>query len=282
MIVWFNNLHENLKFTHEIEINKRLNFLDVLVIKQGNRFSTRIFRKAVHPLKLMRWDSEIAIKYKRNLLKTMIYRTFKISSGHFLERDLRTLKEIFLNSGFPFKFIRKQIDEFFLQKRESIGRTAGPSPKNITFGINYINENSQKFIRKVSKLTDKFIPSNVRVRFYYKRNRTLESVFSKKFKNYSKKEGPCVYEIPCKNCPKKYIGQTGRMLAIRIKEHQQLRENSALTSHVHTTGHQMDFENTRILFNENNTIKREILELISIKRSEHMENNTGIDLILFH
>ena len=72
------------------------------------------------------------------------------------------------------------------------------------------------------------------------------------------------------------------MLAIRNKEHGKLRENSALTSHVHTTGHQMDFENTRILFNENNTIKREILESISIKRSEHMENNTGIDLILFH
>ena len=94
-------------------------------------------------------------------------------------------------------------------------------------------------------------------------------------------EGPCVYEIPCKNCPKKYIGQTGRMLAIRIKEHSQLREKSALTNHIHTTGHQMDFEKARILFNENNTIKREILESISIRRSYHLENNTGIDLILF-
>ena len=68
LISWFNNLHENLKFTHEIEINKTLNFLDVLVLKRGNRFSTRVFRKGVHPLKLMRWDSEIAIKFKRNLL----------------------------------------------------------------------------------------------------------------------------------------------------------------------------------------------------------------------
>ena len=43
----------------------------------------------------------------------------------------------------------------------------------------------------------------------------------------------------------------------------------------------MDFENSRMLFNENDTIQREILESISIKRSEHLENNRGIELILF-
>ena len=61
----------------------------------------------------------------------------------------------------------------------------------------------------------------------------------------------------------------------------QIREKSALTNHVHTTGHNMDFEKARILFNETNTIKREILESILINLSDHLENNTGIDLILF-
>ena len=64
----------------------------------------------------MRWDSEIAIKYKRNLLKTLIYRTFKISSGHFLESDLRESKEIFLKSGFPYKFIQNKLTHFLFKK----------------------------------------------------------------------------------------------------------------------------------------------------------------------
>ena len=125
------------------------------------------------------------------------------------------------------------------------------------------------------------MPSNVKIKYYYKRNRCLNSIFSKNYKNYNKNEGGGVYEICCKNCSKKYIGQTGRSLAIRVKEHMQLREKSALTNHVHTTGHNMDFEKARILFNETNTIKREILESILINHSNHLENNTGIDLILF-
>ena len=28
-----------------------------------------------------------------------------------------------------------------------------------------------------------------------------------------------VYEIPCKNCPKSYIGESGRLLATRLNEH---------------------------------------------------------------
>ncbi len=72
-----------------------------------------------------------------------------------------------------------------------------------------------------------------------------------------------------------------RSIAFRIKEHMLLREKFALMNHVHTTGHQMNFENARILFNETDAKKREILESILINQNDHLENNTGIDLILF-
>ncbi len=34
------------------------------------------------------------------------------------------------------------------------------------------------------------------------------------------KRSRCVYQIKCSDCPKSYIGQTGRQLSQRIKEHQ--------------------------------------------------------------
>ena len=42
----------------------------------------------------------------------MIYRKIRISHGNFLDTYLNDLKEIFWNSGFPLKFIEKQIMTF--------------------------------------------------------------------------------------------------------------------------------------------------------------------------
>ena len=35
-----------------------------------------------------------------------------------------------------------------------------------------------------------------------------------------------VYRIPCTNCPRTYIGQTGRTLTQRLKEHQRAVRNA--------------------------------------------------------
>ena len=36
----------------------------------------------------------------------------------------------------------------------------------------------------------------------------------------------CVYKIPCKNCEKSYVGETGRSLGIRMEEHWKEAERS--------------------------------------------------------
>ena len=56
-----------------------------------------------------------------------------------------------------------------------------------------------------------------------------------------------VYQIPCANCNKSYIGQTGRNLSQRIKEHQKAvatfnTDTSALTEHVLSKDHHIDWE----------------------------------------
>ena len=51
----------------------------------------------------------------------------------------------------------------------------------------------------------------------FKRNRTLESVFSKNYKNKNKNEGLSVYEIHCKNSPKKYIGQLSNQVRWQLE-----------------------------------------------------------------
>ncbi len=118
LLLNFNSLHNNLKFTMEKESNSCLNFLDVLVVKIGDRFGTRVFRKSINPLTLHHWTSSLPFKYKINLIKTMTFRVFSISSGNFLKSELNILENIFLNSGYPLNIIKKETNQFFENLRK--------------------------------------------------------------------------------------------------------------------------------------------------------------------
>ena len=61
-----------------------------------------------------------------------------------------------------------------------------------------------------------------------------------------------VNRIPCMCCSQSYIGQTGRTLTCRLKEHRQAVSQgdfnaSALAEHAVNTGHQIDWSNTGVL-----------------------------------
>ena len=61
-----------------------------------------------------------------------------------------------------------------------------------------------------------------------------------------------IYQIPCSRCPQTYIGQTGRTLGQRLKEHQRAGRDrntstSALANHVCSTGHPVDWNRAQIL-----------------------------------
>ena len=40
-----NTRHKNIRFTGEIENNSKLAFLDTVIFKEGNRFTTSVYRK---------------------------------------------------------------------------------------------------------------------------------------------------------------------------------------------------------------------------------------------
>ena len=54
-----------------------------------------------------------------------------------------------------------------------------------------------------------------------------------------------VYQIGCQDCPATYVGQTGRLLAQRVKEYKSALTNacperSAIAEHAIDTGHTID------------------------------------------
>ena len=74
-----------------------------------------------------------------------------------------------------------------------------------------------------------------------------------------------VYEVDCNNCFKKYTGETGRKLKVKMKVHKddggKSRKNKKITGlsqHVKTTGHSPAWDDVRIIYRENNWKKRKL------------------------
>ncbi|XP_077278940.1 uncharacterized protein LOC143906618 [Temnothorax americanus] len=83
-----------------------------------------------------------------------------------------------------------------------------------------------------------------------------------------------VYKINCGDCDASYVGQTGRQLQTRIKEHQaHIRRNttsrSVITEHRLESGHDFEWNAVEILDSEPYINKRLISEMICIKRQKN-------------
>jgi len=66
-----NNTHPSIDFTMELEVNSRLPFLGMDIIRNGCRLDTGL---------LLHYHSHVDGRYKRSLLNTMLNRAFKLSS----------------------------------------------------------------------------------------------------------------------------------------------------------------------------------------------------------
>lgn len=86
-----------------------------------------------------------------------------------------------------------------------------------------------------------------------------------------------VYRIDCEDCDVSYVGQTGRKLSIRIKEHNKhinrnTTNKSVITEHRINLNHNFKWEDITILDTENHYNKRLISEMIHIKRQKNSLN----------
>ena len=93
---YLNQQHSQIKFTHEIEIDNRLPFLDVLVCKNNNEFATSLFRKQTFTGLAMKYNSAISSSFKLNLVQCLVHRAFKICSSYLsFTKELDFLRNFF-------------------------------------------------------------------------------------------------------------------------------------------------------------------------------------------
>ena len=89
-----------------------------------------------------------------------------------------------------------------------------------------------------------------------------------------------VYQVPCVNCPASYVGQTGRCLGKRMKDHRKAVEsgdcaNSALAEHTWSHHHPVDWDKVRLLEQQPRLYHRLTLESIHIRSHPHILNRNN-------
>ena len=115
------------------------------------------------------------------------------------------------------------------------------------------------------------------VRAVFKSCHTLRQTLTKvKNKRQDELKSRTVYEVPCKVCDKVYIGETGRSLNDRIKEHKYAvrtgNKKNGIAVHVQESDHPVDWSSAKLRVNEQHLWKRKMLEAIHIKIQDNPSN----------
>ena len=262
-----NSQHPNIRFTMEIEENNQLPFLDVLVKKRDDgSLAHCVYRKPTHTNRYLNAASHHHPATKRCVLNTLVKRAERICDADSLQEEMTFLRRTFQENGYDKKTIRNMI-----KKRRELPPTNSRSTLLDTTG-------TPAFLPYIEKVTD-------RIGKILKK-RGIRTVFNASNKLHSRlvnvKDRPArlatagIYSIPC-SCGLLYIGQTGRTVEERRREHIRYCklhqvDKSAIAQHSAETGHAVDFDKIDVLGREDRRLPRLIKEAIQIAKHPHNIN----------
>lgn len=266
----FHTYDKKIKFTIETEENNKINFLDMTIHHhQGkNILETEWYTKKTWSGRYLNYFSQHPTSQKKTVIMGLADRAIKLSDAAYRDNAINKAKDILKTNSYPIKLIN-QIFKTRLHKFQNATNNTNQQhqlqqQKNF-ISLPYINglsENFQKY----------FKTHNINV--CHKASNLLQSHYSRlKTKTPKNKKSHTVYEIPCSNCDGVYIGQTSQYLGNRLNGHKYDKKNhTALTKHALEHNHTFNYQETKILKTEINTQKREICEMIYIKKNSNAIN----------
>lgn len=259
----FNEFHERLNFTVEMETNNKLKFLDMTLQRNDGKIM-KVWTPKQENGRYLDFLSESPFQHKCNTAIALIDRAIKLTDATERHKTIGTVKQILLKNHYPQWFINKM-----LQKRTHKHYNSLQSESSADNGETKFV--STPYIPCLSEKLAKILKKHGVTLAYKPRDKVKNTVFSQ-LKDVIPKEKTknVVYAVPCgTDDGKVYVGQTGRMLETRITEHRSnIRKKEAktgLVQHHLDEGHNFDFDRTRILERIENQESRTLAEAFHIK-----------------
>ncbi|XP_018311528.1 uncharacterized protein [Mycetomoellerius zeteki] len=257
-LIFLNKQHPNIHFTMDIEENGKLPFLDVLVSKKADgTLGHQVYRKPTHTDRYLHAESHHHPAQKQSAINSLVHRAFTISDKEHLQTELNHLKLTLQKNGHDKKDITKVINKH-------ANKTTVPDTQP--------DERILAFLPFVKGTTDRIgrILNKHNIRTIFKPPKKIGQILKNPKDQRPPLSSAGVYKIPC-SCGQVYIGETGRMVNLRIKEHQRdvrLKHatQSALSEHNIETGHQIQFDKTTTIANIASYFPRKYREAIEIQK----------------
>ena len=112
VLMILNTFHKNIKFTYELEINKKISFLDVLLIRKNDTLEPTIYRRSTNNGVYLHWDSFAPKNWKHITLCSILIRAYRIcSSKELLHEELQHIEKEFIEVNGDPKWIVNQLKE---------------------------------------------------------------------------------------------------------------------------------------------------------------------------
>ena len=254
-----NSIEPTIKFTIEMEQEGSLPFLDTRVTRNGDgSLTTTVFRKKTHSDRYLDFDSHHPLAHKVAVARTLLTRADRIC-GSAPDRDVekRRITEALNSNGYPTALVKKN----WHPTPHSTPPPELDTPKAVVV-IPYVKHLSESIRRILSPL---------KIRTCFRPHRTLrQALVNLKDRVPFQQKAGVIYRIPCSGCPRVYVGQTGRTLAQRLKEHKRALVSghlaqSAVAEHAAQELHDIDWEGATVMDIQQQYHQRCLLELWHIR-----------------
>lgn len=208
----FCDYDDRIKFTCDRELDGKICFLDTWVIRHNGHLITNWYCKPMSSNRLVSFCSYQSYWTKINTAFRFIHRALKLSDECFHKTRLDDIRRILILNNYPDSVIDTLVKRYRRQNSD-MPQIKVQNMDTKFAGLTYVNGLAEN----LAKLFKEEIP-DLSVAFKYTRKAgDIYSVIKDKL-DHSRKAN-VVYEIPCRDCDVAYIGQTGRQLGTRLKEH---------------------------------------------------------------
>ena len=276
---FINTQNPHIKFTCEPEVEGHLAFLDTKISrKEDGTIDIAIYRKPTHTDQYLHFDSHHPISHKLSVIRTLTHRAeVAVTNPQEKEKEIHHIKSALNNCGYrqwAFDLAKSQ-NKTDHSPQAAASTDSTPVRRNKAFiTIPFVEGLSQKLQR---------VFRNYGVTTTFKPHTTLRKLLvSPKDPVPVENRSGCIYQIPCSQCPKSYIGQTGRQLGQRLKEHKSVapsRVPSAVSEHSSATTHKIDWDGVKVLDREDREFPRLVREAIHIRKlSPELNRDQGLEL----
>ena len=289
VLIVLNRYHKDIQFTHELEEDGVLPFLDVLLRRQeDNKLRMKVYRKKTNSDIYLHWNSFAPAQWKIGTLEGMFRRAYLICSDETdLEEEVAFLSKIFKEvNGYPHQVIKK-----CLTKVKNKVTPIQPNPLNTEpdrelpeeeasedqevqkqcLILPYAGEKGEKILKKLKRK----IPADIRPRVIYNGTK-LSTFFSAKDKIDRLHNSNLVYYYKGSGglIRDDYTGETKCRIGKRIEEHCGRDKGSAIVKNCEEIGIEPptpdDF--TILAKNYANRMKRRIAESLFLKENKSKLN----------